>query len=194
MLPFELVEILKYNWLALPGALIVSTLARISITILLVKLFGDTNKLFKWFIISLTVLLSALSTALLFITFLQVTPTEALWNILMTGPVRYNLDPHVWAYLAYLVQCESSLSIDSLLLMVSPLPAKGVIEQILTVSEPITSNLHVHRPSFCVGASHDHMEAQHVRAAQDWSHHSDELVTLYNGHVNLQDHLDCSSG
>jgi hypothetical protein len=103
--PWELVQILKWNWIALPGAVITSMLARISVTILLIRLFGVVYSWFKWFLIAITMIQVIGGIVLIPITFLQATPTEALWNIFMTDAKLW--DPRVWLYTAYFVQCKS---------------------------------------------------------------------------------------
>lgn len=101
--PWELVQILKWNWIALPGAVVTSTLARVSVTILLIRLFGKVYPWFKWFLIIITLIQVVSGIVLIPITFLQATPTEALWNIFLTNATHW--DPRVWLYTAYFTQC-----------------------------------------------------------------------------------------
>ncbi|KAF2789983.1 hypothetical protein K505DRAFT_420135 [Melanomma pulvis-pyrius CBS 109.77] len=106
--PWELVQILKWNWIALPGAVVTSTLARVSVTILLIRLFGLVHKWFKWFLIIMTVVQVVGGIVLIPITFLQAQPTEALWNVFYPNATTW--DPRVWLYTAYFVQSVNSFS------------------------------------------------------------------------------------
>ena len=97
------VEALKYNYLALPFQVTVSVLARLSIMILLIRLFS-VHKWFKWFLIILFATISLLSTVFIVITFCQITPVQALWNYSLAVTKRWN--PNIWLYWACVTQCQ----------------------------------------------------------------------------------------
>lgn len=99
------VEALKYNYVALPFQVSVSVLARLSIMILLIRLFG-VHALFKRFLVGLFAILAILSLAFIPITFCQVTPTQALWDYSLVVKQRWN--PHIWLYWACVTQCMYS--------------------------------------------------------------------------------------
>ena len=106
--PDQLIAILKYNWVRIGVQVLVSSLARISISILLIRLFG-VYKWFKWFVCIVTSLVCVASTVLVIVTFVQSTPVEALWNIFLTNAHRW--DTRVWLYLAYFAQCKSASTV-----------------------------------------------------------------------------------
>ncbi|KAF2651753.1 hypothetical protein K491DRAFT_636917 [Lophiostoma macrostomum CBS 122681] len=97
----QLIMISKLNWTALVPGMIVSTFARISITILLIRLFG-VHKWFKAFLIIITVVQCVAGFVFILISYLQASPIEALWDFLITDARRW--DPRVWLYTAYFVQ------------------------------------------------------------------------------------------
>jgi hypothetical protein len=102
-IPDQLVNVLKWNWIAsLPGML-VSILARISIAIMLVRLFG-VHKWFKMFLIIFTTLQTVVCTAIIPLTWLQATPIEGLWNVFLPNVTRW--DTRITLYAAYLGQCK----------------------------------------------------------------------------------------
>ena len=101
----QMVQVLKWNWISsLPG-MIVSIIARISIAILLVRLFG-VRVWFKRFMICTTTLQSLLCTAIIFCTWLQSTPVTGLWDIYDTKARHW--DYRIVLYMEFLGQCESS--------------------------------------------------------------------------------------
>lgn len=101
--PTQFVTVLKWNWITEVPGLMVSILARISITILLVRLFG-VHTWFKWFIITLTAIQTIVDGLIIPFTFCQVKPTEALWNVYLTDVQRW--DPRIVLYMDYVGQCE----------------------------------------------------------------------------------------
>lgn len=102
--PWDLIQILKWNWIALPGAVFTAVLARISVTILLIRLFGQVHRWFKWFLVLITSIQIISGLVLIPITFLQATPRRALYDIFMVDAYRW--DPRVWTYTAYFFQCQ----------------------------------------------------------------------------------------
>ncbi|KAI0426029.1 hypothetical protein F5Y09DRAFT_351682 [Xylaria sp. FL1042] len=76
--PDQLVAVLKWNWIATAPGMLVSILARISVAIML----------------------TVICTLVLFFTYTQVKPAEALWNIFLTKVDRW--DPRVVLYMEYI--------------------------------------------------------------------------------------------
>lgn len=103
MTPQDGVQALKYNYLALPFQVTVSVIARLSITILLVRLFG-IHKWFRYSVIALFGIIALLSIAFIPMTFTQVTPVESLWNPFLVGEER--LARAIWMKYAAFTQCE----------------------------------------------------------------------------------------
>ncbi|KAI0407022.1 hypothetical protein F4802DRAFT_612656 [Xylaria palmicola] len=99
--PYQLVMINKSNWSSIPTNTFVSTVPRIAITILLIRLFG-VHIWLKWFLICLITLQVLLGIGFIAITYAMITPVEALWNIFITDAKRW--DPNVWVYYTYLLQ------------------------------------------------------------------------------------------
>jgi hypothetical protein len=79
----------------------------ISVTILLIRLFGKVYRWFMWFLIVITAIQIISGMVLIPITFLQATPRRALYDIFMINAHRW--DPRVWAYTAYFFQCQFKL-------------------------------------------------------------------------------------
>ncbi|KAF4505778.1 hypothetical protein G6O67_007691 [Ophiocordyceps sinensis] len=107
MTPEQQVQVLKASWLTMPESVFVSAVARISIAILLVRLFG-VHSWFKWFCIAVTALQAVLAVIFVPLTFLQKRPVEALWEIRM--PHTVNVDPHAWLIIACFLQSLWSFS------------------------------------------------------------------------------------
>lgn len=102
----QLINILKWNWISTTPGILVSTLARISVTILLIRIFGNKAWL-KWFLIIFTALQSVVAILVIIIVWIQVDPVEGLWNIFL--PAR-RWDMRIQLYSAYLIQCECFFS------------------------------------------------------------------------------------
>lgn len=100
----NLVNALKWTWVSATFGILVSILARISITILLARLFG-VNRPFKWFLYIFTTLQSIVATVLIIIIWVQVDPLEGLWDPRVTAR---RWDPTIQQYTAYLSQCKSN--------------------------------------------------------------------------------------
>lgn len=96
-------EAAKYGYIAVPPHVLVSVLARLSITILLVRLFG-IHKWFKLSVTSLFCIVTVVSIVFIAITFSQVTPAQALWDPSVI--VRERWAPEIWIYYAAAQQCE----------------------------------------------------------------------------------------
>ena len=100
----QLINTLKWDWISTTPSILVSILARISITILLIRLFG--NKIwFKKFLIICTALQSTVGIVLIVVVWTQCRPVQALWN--PTVPAS-RLNPALQQDLAYLVQCSET--------------------------------------------------------------------------------------
>ncbi|KAK3329997.1 hypothetical protein B0H66DRAFT_611191 [Apodospora peruviana] len=100
-MPDQFVAVLKYNWLAVAPGMVVSILARISITILLLRLFG-VHTWFRMFVYVLTSIQVTLGVVLFVCTWIQVKPIEGLWNVFLPGVERW--DPRIVLYMMYLGQ------------------------------------------------------------------------------------------
>lgn len=87
--------------------MVVSILARVSIAVLLVRLFG-VHAWFKWFTIGLTTIQTVVCGVIIPLTWVQVQPVEGLWDIYRTDVKRW--DPKIVQYVMYVGQCEFSLS------------------------------------------------------------------------------------
>ncbi|KJZ69768.1 hypothetical protein HIM_10851 [Hirsutella minnesotensis 3608] len=96
--PEELVQVLRWNWMAMAPGIMVSILARVSITILLIRIFGS-RKWFMYFLLALTSVQVVIAFIILICTWLQIKPVEALWNIFL--PTEYRWDPRILLYLQY---------------------------------------------------------------------------------------------
>lgn len=101
--PEDAVRSLKYNYIGLPFQVAVSVFARLSITILLVRLFG-VHKWFKRSVTALFAILAILSIAFIPMTFCQVTPVQALWDPFSTVTNRWQ--PDIWTNYAAFMQCK----------------------------------------------------------------------------------------
>ena len=99
----EIVNALKWVWLGTFPGLLVTIIARVSIAILLVRIFG-TKRLLKWYLIIFTTLTSIATLVLLIIIWVQVSPIQGLWNPLL--PAR-RWDPKIELYAAYTAGCKS---------------------------------------------------------------------------------------
>lgn len=76
------INMLKWIYISTVPGVCASIVARISITLLLISLFG--SKLwFKWWMISVTSLVAVLGTLSVVFTWAQASPVEGLWNVLL---------------------------------------------------------------------------------------------------------------
>ena len=105
----QIMQILKWNLIgSIPGNVVAIT-ARISIAILLVRLFG-ARKWFKWYLIIFTTLQSATAAATEMVYCLQVSPIQGFWDPMM--PAR-RLDPMIAKVLWMTGQSELPPSISA---------------------------------------------------------------------------------
>ncbi|KUJ18478.1 uncharacterized protein LY89DRAFT_780548 [Mollisia scopiformis] len=99
--PDQMIAVLKWNWIAsLPG-MIVSILARISIAILLIRLFG-VYEWFKRFLIVFTILQTTVCTLIIPFTWLQDNPVQGLWDVYDRQVKHW--DPRIVLYMEYFGQ------------------------------------------------------------------------------------------
>ncbi|KAI0964900.1 hypothetical protein F4678DRAFT_454617 [Xylaria arbuscula] len=96
----NLINVLKWLWFSLIPGTIGTVLARISIALLLIRLFG-TKIWFRYFLIITNVLQASFSISLLVIIFTSVSPLEGLWNPHL--PAK-RLDPHIQGNVALVAQ------------------------------------------------------------------------------------------
>ena len=102
--PNQLINILKWMWLANTPGLLVAITARLSIAMLLVRLFGKVHKWLKWFLVVVSGLCTILTAIIIPCTFLRTTPVSGNWNPFQPSK-RWN--PMIYISLAFLTQCES---------------------------------------------------------------------------------------
>jgi hypothetical protein len=98
----QMITVLKWSWIQMIPGCFVSIFARISAAILLFRLFG-IHKWFKWYLLIFTPLQTVGAIVVILVNWLQVTPTEGLWN--PTVPTTH-WNPKIALYTAYLGQCE----------------------------------------------------------------------------------------
>ncbi|KAH7384631.1 hypothetical protein BKA66DRAFT_81944 [Pyrenochaeta sp. MPI-SDFR-AT-0127] len=89
----QAVNIAKWIWMSFTPGIASSIASRISVAILLVRIFGIHNWL-KWFLIIITIPQVVASVVLAITSFVQVSPVQALWNPLI--PAR-RISPNVVA-------------------------------------------------------------------------------------------------
>ncbi|EZF49847.1 hypothetical protein H103_06563 [Trichophyton rubrum CBS 288.86] len=99
--PNQLINILKWMWLANTPGLLVAITARLSIAMLLVRLFGKVHKWLKWFLVVVSGLCTILTAIIIPCTFLQTTPVSGNWNPFQPSK-RWN--PMIYISLAFLTQ------------------------------------------------------------------------------------------
>ncbi|ETS73549.1 hypothetical protein PFICI_14495 [Pestalotiopsis fici W106-1] len=93
---------LKYNFLSIPFEATVSILARLSIVILLIRLFS-VHIWYRRLLISLLAVASLLTITVVPVTFFQISPAEALWEVDL--PYERRWGPNVSVYWAIITQC-----------------------------------------------------------------------------------------
>jgi hypothetical protein len=94
-------NVLKWSWLANTPGLLVSITARLSIAILLVRLFG-VHEWFKWFVIVVTAACSIMTIVIIPCTYLQTTPVSGNWNPFDPSVTRWN--PKIYITMAFVGQ------------------------------------------------------------------------------------------
>ncbi|KAH8892947.1 hypothetical protein GQ53DRAFT_645846 [Thozetella sp. PMI_491] len=103
----QILNQLKWEWIASAPGILVSVVARISIAGLLVRLFG-VHAWFKWFIIIFTGIQTVVSIFLVLVVWLQVSPIDALWDYRV--PASHRWDMRIQFYTEYLVQALFTFS------------------------------------------------------------------------------------
>ncbi|XXG99993.1 hypothetical protein Hte_006335 [Hypoxylon texense] len=94
--------IFKYNWLQLVLSIPVSVLARVSATILLVRIF-DRQRWLKLYLITFTALLSVVAFATMITFCVQCRPINAFWDPILREDGRATCwDPKVLQYFTYI--------------------------------------------------------------------------------------------
>ena len=86
----DLIQAVKYAWIAQMPIVLALTVARISIAAFLLRLFA-ANKWLKWFLIVMTIVNTIFAILPLIMIFTQCTPVEALWD----PPVGQCWDPKI---------------------------------------------------------------------------------------------------
>ncbi|KAK8024994.1 hypothetical protein PG990_002817 [Apiospora arundinis] len=97
LIPDEMVNQLKWIWISIVPGVMSSIIARISIAMLIIRIFGS-KKWLKWFVIIATVLQGASNIAVIVIVMTQATPVEGLWNTMIPANRR---DPSVLTNATY---------------------------------------------------------------------------------------------
>lgn len=101
----QLVSILKWMWISSTFSILASTIARISIAVLLIRLFG-LHLWLKWFLIVFTAIQSIGGFLIILFVWVQVKPVEGLWNPLLPA-TRWN--PDIQKNAAIVGQCQYGL-------------------------------------------------------------------------------------
>jgi hypothetical protein len=166
----QLIHILKWNWISTTPAILVSILARISVTILLIRVFGNKAWL-KWFLIIFTAIQSIVATLVIIFVWVQVSPVEGLWNPFL--PAR-RWDPRIQQTSTYLGQCKySSLLLDP------PLRVLAYYRN---------SPVHLQRSDLRLVPSYDYLEPQHAFETKIRPRRTDGPLSFYHGYLHHEDH------
>lgn len=96
------INVLKWIFISIVPGVCASIAARISITLLLISLFGTKVWLKRW-LVSTTALVAVLGTLSVVLTWAQTSPVEGLWNRLL--PAR-RWDPMIPAATVYAAGCK----------------------------------------------------------------------------------------
>jgi hypothetical protein len=90
-----------FSWIAMSFGTSVSVMARVSIAVLLARIFS-LKLLFKWFIITFTTLTALNGIVSIILSWLYVTPVQAVWDPTVTPTSQW--DPRVSGYSAFVLQ------------------------------------------------------------------------------------------
>ncbi|RYP46672.1 hypothetical protein DL768_007160 [Monosporascus sp. mg162] len=104
----QFLTIMKWSWITFTPGTAVSVIARISIAILLVKLFG-TKPWLKWFLIVFTVIQTMIGIAMIVTVWTQCRPVEAIWNRAL-APTAKCLNPDIQLYISVTTQIAYAIS------------------------------------------------------------------------------------
>jgi hypothetical protein len=97
-------ELDKWSFWALPPSHIVSVLARISIAIVLIRIFAAGRAWFKWLLVGFTTFLSLFAVVAIILLFVQITPAEANWDAAVPG--QRTMPVEVQRNYAETMQCQ----------------------------------------------------------------------------------------
>ncbi|KAK5635873.1 hypothetical protein RRF57_011585 [Xylaria bambusicola] len=100
--PEDILTTNRWSWISTPFSNVVSVVARISITILLVRIFGSTRRWYKWSMIALTGIVAVLGVTNIILIWAMCSPPEALWDKSIVG--FKCLDSHIQQYLTLVLQ------------------------------------------------------------------------------------------
>ncbi|KAI0536736.1 hypothetical protein GGR58DRAFT_379659 [Xylaria digitata] len=104
--PVQRMNVSKWGWISAIPSILVSCIARVSITILLVRIFG-VRRWLKWYLICFTSVLTTLSVLSIIFLAAQCSPWYALWNAALPAR-RWN--PFIYAYTALAAQFLYAIS------------------------------------------------------------------------------------
>lgn len=104
--PDQYVDVFKWSWLSILPGIMVSILARISIAILLIRLFG-IHLWMKWGFIILTTLQTVFQVLAIILTLLVTKPLTSLWDIYNPSVTRFN--ELVVQDIEYAAQCKQTI-------------------------------------------------------------------------------------
>jgi hypothetical protein len=102
----QIIEMTFWAWWTVPCSILSNVIARISITIVLVQIFG-VRIWFKRLIITFTSVMSILGLANFVFIFFQVSPLEASWNLRVQPNWRLSTYPH--SVLMFIQLCKSNI-------------------------------------------------------------------------------------
>ncbi|GAW22511.1 hypothetical protein ANO14919_120480 [Xylariales sp. No.14919] len=106
--PEDILTTNKWSWISTPFSNVVSVVARISITILLVRIFGSTRRWYRWSMIALTGIVAVLGVTNVILIWAMCRPPESLWDKSIVG--FRCLDSHIQRYLTLVLQVFFALS------------------------------------------------------------------------------------
>lgn len=98
-----MINVLKWTWISLVPGVLVATTARISISLLLIRLFG-VHEWFKWFLICFTSLQTVAGLVIIPVTWAQTTPVSGLWDVYNPNVVSWN--PAIAKDVDIIAQCK----------------------------------------------------------------------------------------
>jgi hypothetical protein len=172
--PGEMINVLKWNWIASTPGMLVSILARISIAILLIRLFG-IHVWLKWYLIIFTGLQTLVGGLIIPFTWVQDDPVSGLWNIY--DPTVKHWDPRIVLYMEYLGQCECSPLLTS-----HDSPSESEVAN----DDAIDSHVHILRLDVCPFPSHYNLGAENAIASSYWTYSSHVRLFVYDDDVHFE--------
>jgi hypothetical protein len=103
----QLVELQKWEYITALVSATVSVMARISITVLLIRIFGSSRPWFRHFAFVLTTVTGFMGLVSAMLAWLEKFPVDALWDFSVTP--YWHMDGRVNQYMTEASQCESCL-------------------------------------------------------------------------------------